>query len=87
MLENTVWNKRRGYTHLAEALVQVWQGSRDDATVAVALGPSCDGEGFPAARLAVRKYGAIVASQYAANTYDRLSENHYTWFIIVWTKT
>ena len=44
---------------------EVGQDARDDAAVVVALGAAGDGECLAAARLAVRKDGAIVARQCA----------------------
>lgn len=57
---------RRDSADLTEAFVQEGQGTGNYATIAKTFSASCDGEGFPAACLAVSKYGAIIASQYTA---------------------
>lgn len=53
---------------LGEAFVQVGKRAGNDATITVALGPSCNGEGLSAACLAIGEYGAIIASQHTAHT-------------------
>lgn len=56
------------HADLAEVFKQIGKGARDDATINVALSPSCDGKGLPTARLAIGKYGAIIASQHTVQT-------------------
>ena len=53
---------------LADAFIQVGKGAGNNATITVALCTSCNGKGLPTARLAIGKYGAIIAIQYTAQT-------------------
>lgn len=65
----TMWKTIRSCcADLAEAFIQVGQGAGNNASISVTLSPSCDGKGLPTARLAIGKYGAIIASQYTAKT-------------------
>ena len=54
-----------GGADLHDVLVQVGEGAGYNPTVAVAPGPSSDGECFPTIRLAVGKDGSVVAGQYS----------------------
>lgn len=54
--------------NLAETFVQVGQCAWNNASITVMLGSSSDGKSLPTARLPIGKYGAIIASQYTADT-------------------
>lgn len=50
--------------YLVGALIEVGKSAGNNATLAVMLRPSGDGEGLPGACLAVGEYRPIVASQH-----------------------
>lgn len=56
---------------LAEAFEQVGKGAGNNATISVPLGPSSDGKCLPTARLAIGKYGPIIACQYTVQVHTQ----------------